>query len=230
MKTPDCTIFEPRSCSLPLAATCRAYHFAYNAGETDVSDPAARVTKYFFDGTPLTPRLVRVVNPDGSQVSYAYQKNGFSGVDCKGSANQLCSITDPRGNTTRFTYAAPLLGLSRLVSITDRRGTSTSFTYSSSPDTTTVDQAGQRRLFQAIDDSGRVGEIDEGSTSNSFLHQTLNTFDTPGATCRKPDAVVDNNLCRLVKKSLTAQMWTDAVSKTFPGRIIVGKDLLELPI
>src|SRR5262249_19522311 len=73
------------------------------------------------------------------------------------------------------------------------------------PDTTTVDQAGQRRLFKSIDSSGRVGEVDEGSTGNSFLHQTLNTFDTPGATCRRPDPVVDNNLCRQVSKSLTAQ-------------------------
>ena len=106
--------------------------------------------------------------------------------------------------TTSFTYGgAPLLGLAKLASISDRRGTSTSFTYSSSPDTTTVDQAGQRRLFKSIDDSGRVGEINEGATSNSFLHQTLRTFDKPGATCRRPDAVVDNNLCRQVKKSLS---------------------------
>jgi RHS repeat-associated protein len=203
---PLTTIFEARSCALPLVSTCRAYHFSYSGGETDVTDPAARVTRYFFDSTPLTPRLVRVVNPDGSQVSYAYQKNAFSGVDCHGSANQLCSITDPRGNTTSFTYTLPpLIGLNKLAALTDRRGSPTTFSYSTSPDTTTVDQAGHRQRFQSIDASGRVGETDEGDTSNSFLHQTLDTWDTAGATCRQPDAVVDNNLCREVKRSLTAQ-------------------------
>jgi RHS repeat-associated protein len=213
---PLTTIFEPRSCTQPLAATCRAYHFSYNGGETDVTDPAGRLTKYFFDATPLTPRLVRVVNPDGSQVSYAYQKNAFSGVDCHGSPNELCSITDPRGNTTSFTYTPPpLIGLNKVATMTDRRGSATTFAYSTSPDMTTVDQAGHRQRFQSIDASGRVGEIDEGDTGNNFLHQTLNTWDTPGATCRQPDPVVDNDLCRQVKRSLTAQTPDSDLSRVY---------------
>jgi RHS repeat-associated protein len=200
------TIFEPRSCSLPLAATCRAFRFSYSGGETDVTDPAGRLTKYLFDATPLTPRLVKVVNPDGSQVGYAYQKNASSGVDCHGSANQLCSITDPRGNTTSFTYTPPpLVGLNKLATMTDRRGTATTFTYHTSPDFVTADAAGHRSRFQAIDSSGRVGEIDEGDTSDNYPSQTLRTWDVAGATCRQPDAVVDNNLCRQVSRSLTAQ-------------------------
>jgi RHS repeat-associated protein/uncharacterized repeat protein (TIGR01451 family) len=197
------SIFEPRSCGLPLASTCRAFRFSYGSGETDVTDPAGRVTRYLFDNTPLTPRLVKVVNPDGSQVSYAYQVNAFSGVDCGGSANQLCSITDNRGNTSRFTYQAPLIGLSRLTSLTDRRGTTTTLTYHTSPDFVTADTAGHRSRFQNIDDSGRVAEIDEGDTSDNVLHQTLNTWDTAAATCQQPDHVVNNNLCRQVKRSLT---------------------------
>jgi RHS repeat-associated protein len=213
---PLTTIVEARSCTQPFAATCRAYHFSYSGGETDVTDPAGRVTKYFFDATPLTPRLVKVVNPDGSQVSYAYQKNAFSGVDCHGSPNELCSTTDPHGNTTSFSYTPPpLIGLNKVATMTDRRGSTTTFTYSTSPDTTTADESGHRSRFQAIDDSGRVGEIDEGDTSNNFLHQTLNTWDTAGATCRQPDPVVDNNLCRRVFKSLTAQTPDNDVSHAY---------------
>jgi RHS repeat-associated protein len=213
---PLTTIFEPRSCSLPLAATCRAFRFSYSGGETDVTDPAGRVTKYLFDATPLTPRLVRVVNPDGSQVSYAYQKNAFSGVDCHGSANQLCSITDPRGNTSSFTYTPPpLVGLNKLATMTDRRGSATAFTYHTSPDFVTADQAGHRSRFQAIDSSGRVGEIDEGDTADNYPGQSLRTWDVAGATCRQPDAVVDNDLCRQVVRSLTAQTPDQDISHVY---------------
>jgi RHS repeat-associated protein len=221
---PLTAIFEPRSCSLPLSATCRALRFSYGAGETDVTDPAGRVTKYLFDATPLTPRLTRVVNPDGSAVGYAYQKNAFSGIDCHGSANQLCAITDPRGNTTSFTYTPPpLIGLDRLATLTDRRGTVTSFTYHTSPDFATADTAGHRQRFQGIDQSGRVGEIDQGDTSDNYPHQTLDTWDTAGATCRQPDAVVDNDLCREVAKSLTAQTPDDDTSFVYndQGRVLV---------
>ena len=209
-------IYEPRSCSQPLASTCRAIRFHYGLGETEVTDPAGRVTKYFFDNTPLTPRLIKVVNPDGSQVQYAYQVNAFSGVDCGGSANQLCSITDNRGNNTRFTYTPPpLIGLDKVATMTDRRGTTTAFTYTTSPDSATADTAGHRSRFLSIDDSGRVGEIDEGDTSNNFLHQTLNTWDVAGATCQQPDAVVNNNLCRQVVKSLTSATPDEDMTYTY---------------
>jgi ribonuclease BN (tRNA processing enzyme) len=31
-------------------------------------------------------------------------------------------------------------------------------------------------------------------------------------------------------KSLTPQVWTDAVKTTFTGNVVVGRDLLEMPL
>lgn len=193
------TVYEPRSCANPADPLCRATRFTY-VGElqTDVLDPAGRTTSYIFD-TAIPKRLVQVRNPDGSVIDYTY-----GAANCTGAAsNQLCSVTDPRGATTRFTYSSNPApgGLPRVASIVDRNSNTTTVNYGSS---ITSDQGSQRRRFLAIDSTGRVGEIDEGTTGDVYLHQTLYTWDAPGAICRQPDAVVDNNLCRVVRESFTA--------------------------
>ena len=196
--------------SISEPATGRGFSFSYPAAtEADIVDPGGRIGRYTFDAG-LNPHLKEVATyaRDGatllSDVKYTYG-------GCGGTADQMCSTTDPRADTTTFTYrttysnAAPFLGPPKLAGLTDRRGTATSFSYSASPDTFTADESGQRRLFQAIDASGRVGEIDAGDTGGTVLNQTLNTWDAAGGTtCRQPDNLVDNHLCTTTRKSLSA--------------------------
>jgi RHS repeat-associated protein/uncharacterized repeat protein (TIGR01451 family) len=190
----------------------RAMTFTYPTGtETDMVDPAGRRTQYLFD-TASPAHLTRVVNPDevagvtSDHISYTY--GGCTGA----SANQLCSITDARGGITNFTYTgtssdgspATYLGPPHLKSMSGRSGTvaSTNLSYYTSPDYVTADQSSERRKFQGIDSAGRVGEIDTGNTSNTFLRQSLLTWDS--AACRKPHQQNDNNLCHVVNKALNA--------------------------
>ena len=207
------SIYEPRSSSAP-PPTCpsqptatRAFRFCYPSGtETDVTDPAGRLTKFIQDASG---HLIQVVNPDpngASVVNYAY------GTTCnvagsQPTADQLCSITDPRTHTTTFGYAAAAYGLPQLTKINDRRVTASdpaaapvTLTYSSSY--VTADQGGHRQRFESIDATGRVGEIDGGTTADVYSHQALFSWDTTGAPCRKPDNRVDNDLCQAVRKSL----------------------------
>jgi RHS repeat-associated protein len=202
------TVYEPRSCTYPLAATCRSFAFSYPSSlETDVVDPAGRMTKYKFDAA--TPQhLIEVDNPDGSKENYVY--GGCSGA----SVDQLCQVTDLRNNVSRFTYTAIAgqPGPSGATSVVDRRGNATVLTYLRPPqnaDYVTSDQGGERRTFLSIDTSGRVGEIREGLSSDNYLHQAYYTWDASGQTCRQPDNAVDNNLCRLQRKSLASSSTPD---------------------
>ena len=191
-------------------ASGRAFTWSYPSGtETVITDPAGRIAHYKFDGTFPASHLTEVITdaPNGTTVlsDLHYTYGG-----CGGTADQLCSASDPRGNLVHTTYTTSyvggggsILGLPHVASFTDRRGTATSFSYSASPDQLTADIGSERQVFKAIDATGRVGERDDGDTSNNVLHQTLSTWDTPGATCRQPDQVVDNNLCRSVRKALT---------------------------
>jgi RHS repeat-associated protein len=188
------TVYEPRSCTNPATLTCRAFRFTYLSAEIDVADPAGRTTKYFLD-TATPSHLAKVINPDSSQLLYTY--GGCAGA----SSNQLCSATDPRGSSTNFTYSGATIGSPRVASVSDRLGHQTSLSYFSSPDYVTADLASERQRFQSIDSSGRVGEIDQGDTSDNYLHQSLYTWDVVGNTCRQPDQVVDNDLCKLVRKA-----------------------------
>jgi RHS repeat-associated protein len=192
------TVYEPRSCANPATATCRAFRFSYpSSTRTEVVDPGGRTTAYVFDSSNPA-HLISVENDDGTTIAYTYGSGECAGAD----ANQLCSVTDPRGAVTRFTYEPSTLGPPRVATLTDRRGSTTTLTYYSSPDYVTADISGQRTRFQTIDAAGRVGQIDEGDTSDTYLRQALYTWDTDGATCREPDDQADNNLCRLVRDSL----------------------------
>jgi RHS repeat-associated protein len=202
------TVYEPRSCSNPSTATCRAYRFTYLTGETDVVDPAGRTTKYIFD-TATPAHLTKVVNPDASQLVYAY------GICTGASTNQLCSATDPRGNATSFTYSAAPLSAPRIATITDRLGHQTVLSYYTSPDYVTANLSLERVRYQAIDSSGRVGEVDQGDTSDNYLRQSLYTWDVIGGTCRQPDTVIDNNLCKLVRKSITTATPDESTAYTY---------------
>ncbi|MBV9100382.1 MAG: hypothetical protein JO198_04980 [Candidatus Dormibacteraeota bacterium] len=198
-------IFEP--------VTGRAFTFAYHVGQSDavdITDAAGRVAHYYLDSTLPAANLteVKTYARDGSTVLsdllYTY------GSSCGGNANQLCSAKDPRGDATSFTYSStysdghtPLLGLAHVASETDRMGNTQNFSYSLSPDTLTVTQGNHQSVYSSIDSTGRVGDITEGDTSNNVLHETVNTWDASGATCRQPDNVVDNNLCTVAHKAFS---------------------------
>jgi RHS repeat-associated protein len=211
------TVYEPRSCADPAAPTCRAFRFDYSRDrETRITDPAGRTTRYLFDANPpATRHLMEVVNPDGTRDLYTYQGvsyGGSTGVCDNASPGQLCTVKDHSGKQTFFTYKGGFLGPARLASIKDRRATVTTFKYP--PDTqghTRVDVAnpGQWVLFSGIDSAGRVAKIDEGGGTTPAVRTTELTWDTPSATCRRPDARVDNNLCRQVRRSYELNFGAD---------------------
>ncbi|HET9732002.1 MAG TPA: fibronectin type III domain-containing protein [Acidimicrobiales bacterium] len=204
----------------PSTTTCRKFAFSYGTSSMTVTDPAGRQTVYTYgqaipaSGLLNGLQLTQVTNPDGTKLNYAYGACSSSG------ANQLCSASDPRGNTTSFTYTAGYQGPPRVATITDRRanastgaGSVTTFTYSTSASYTTADTgppatscsgnaACHEQRFSSIDSLGRVGEVDEGDATQNYLHQTLNTWDTTSSPCRQPDKAVDNNLCRQVRRAL----------------------------
>ncbi|HEV3232011.1 MAG TPA: fibronectin type III domain-containing protein, partial [Candidatus Dormibacteraeota bacterium] len=233
-------VYEPRSCPTPpappvsspltpappAASLCRTYELQYavNNGLLTVTiwDPSGgyspsgappRPTTYLLDGGTLSSHLVEVDNPDGSRLHYTY------GSGCSISTQQLCSVVDGNGGTTRFTYGPGALGGAppAVTGITDRQGNPTTLTYPD-PTMTVVDRSGERQLFSAIDARGRVGRLDEGDTSgtNPYLRSTSFTWDTSNVTCRQPDARVDNNLCRRVQYAAPGTPTTAPTSQ--PGK------------
>ncbi len=227
-------VYQPRSCTpgspqtspaLPLPSNCRRFDIQYSAdnktvtawdpsGDITSNDTSGRPTRYHLDGNSPVSHLTSVDNPDGSHLYYAYG-------GCGGTADQLCSATDPRGNTTSFTYGNnPIVGAPPMVAtMTERRTTQTSFTYAADGSSTTVDRTSERQRFSSIDGIGRVGQLDEGDTSgsNRYQHTTQYSWDTSSTTCRQPSPGVDNNLCHVVRYYL-------AGTPTAAATTTAGKD------
>jgi RHS repeat-associated protein len=200
----------------------------------DLTDAADRVTRYCQTGT-TTKYLTRVVNPDGSTLDYRYQgiarADGVAAATCSGFTGQLCATTDARGSATSFTYAdvagGPTMTASMraVTAVTDRRGKVTQLDYqygASSPyvnaNRTDMDPANpsvvrsrQRVRYSAIDSSGRVQQVDEGSPAASApndpalidsLRQTMFGWDSGSTTCNTHEPHVDNLLCGTTRKTL----------------------------
>lgn len=210
-------VYEPRSCSLPLASTCRSFTFSYPTSQTvAVIDPAGRTTTYHLD-TATPAHLTSVDNPDGTHLTYGYGT-------CGGTANQLCSATDPRGGTTSFTYSTVSLGLPRIAQVTDRDGNATHFTYSTSDLTANLsaDIGTERRRYSGIDDTGRVGQLDQGTTADLYSRHTTYGWDGTGATCVRPSGRIDNQLCQVTRSALTSATPDETASFTYndEGRML----------
>ena len=197
-----------RSVTEDCSAACRATTFTYDdsANTATVTDPAGRATVYRFTLSGVKKYLTAVSEPaeaGGAGWAYTYQGVNDS-AGCAGATGQMCSVRDPRGGTTRFGYrTAGALAPPDIASVTDRRGHSSTFTYAAGRDVTTVDKAGKRMRSSLIDATGRVGQLDEGSTADFYRRSTSYTWDKPGATCRLRDSVVDNNLCAVKRAALT---------------------------
>lgn len=218
---------------------CRSMTISYYNGTTDVTttatptttitsatviDAAHLHTTYTFAASNGMRLLTQVTNPDGTSVRYGYQGDGTT-PSCGGSAGQLCTITDERGNTTRFAYNGnaagdPTLGPPRVTRVTNRRGYATTVAYSDANSraggSTTVTElaAGngadaanndRQQVYGPIDGDGRVWQLLEGTggvtTANAFrITQTSwDGTDPTGATT--PGCVIDgsrrqnNNRC-----------------------------------
>jgi len=233
-----------------LPATCRKLSFAYDATTPlhwmAVTDPAGRVVQYNFTYVGATRYLTQVVNncadpaknvpppcsatPVGSSGAMTMTYHGVGTGSCGGSVGELCSVTDPMGDSsntaspyaTQVTYGTvSTIGPKWVTALTDRRGNATTFTYSTTQGSryTLADQGNHRQQFRSIDRRGRVGEVDEGDTSNNSLHVTLRTWDhdadsefSTAQNCRQPDARVDNDLCQQVVRSLAAGSSSDATT------------------
>lgn len=183
----------------------RAVTLTYpSATETDIADPAQRVTKYTFDAAG--GHLTTVTNPDASTVTYSYGA-------CTGATSaQMCATTDPRGHSTSFGYTTTwsdgsmVVGPPKLARISDRNGAVSTVTHVHMPDSVTVDRGIERTQYALFDSSGSAAEIDgidmTTASAPKTLHTTLLTWDTASgaSTCRQPDAAVDHNLCRSFRK------------------------------
>ncbi|HEV7888069.1 MAG TPA: DUF6531 domain-containing protein, partial [Acidimicrobiales bacterium] len=118
----------------PIAAACRGFRLTYpTSTETQVKDPAGRVTRYLFSGT--TPnRLTQVVNPPdaaGATSTLTYQYGTCGIANSAANPNQLCSVGEPRGHPAKFAYQAggPAGSPPYVSAAFDRQGTGENFVY-----------------------------------------------------------------------------------------------------
>ncbi|MHB8488854.1 MAG: fibronectin type III domain-containing protein [Candidatus Dormibacteria bacterium] len=180
-----------------------------------ITDPGGEKTIY----TDTSGNLTAVANPDGTGLSYTY--GGCTGA----SSIQLCSAKDGRGNATTFSYTAAPAGPALVSTVVDRNGNTTTVTYNST--NVTADRGSERTAYAAIDASGRVGEVDAGSTSNAWLHRTFYGWDTAASGCRQPDAGVDNDLCFIIRRGLTAGAPDRVTDYTYgdEGQMLAQRDI-----
>ncbi len=182
----------------------RAYSLVYTTWsggtEVNISDPAGEVTSYQDNSAG---DLVNVINPSATELHYTYG-------GCGGSASQLCSAQNPDGNTVTFSYATSTIGGPAVISdVTDLLGTETAYTYGAKGAVVNAITGTEEEHFAQVDPLGRVGVVDEGSTSTTqggpagiWLHTTLYDWDTTGSTCQQPDHEPDNNLCEILELGL----------------------------
>lgn len=226
--------------SVSLTPGCRALVFSYPlATETDIIDPGGRTTQYLRNSSNQLLEVKNVQAGTAYQYTYSTQSS-----NCGSSYGQLCSASDlnlPTSNTTSpcattsapqhitcFGYTAPAsgLGLPQLTTLTERRGYSTTFTYThgttvnacgtTSSDYVTADRSGERQRLECIDPAGSVGEIDQGTTGDTYQRQTLNFWDTGGqGTCVQPAPTTDHNLCRSFRYTLNGAWTAEDTSYTF---------------
>ncbi|HEX9696346.1 MAG TPA: RHS repeat-associated core domain-containing protein [Actinomycetota bacterium] len=211
------TVFEPAACADPYAAgnKCRALKFTYASDRVTVTDPAGRTTEYIRNAS----ELLEFVKTNGVQLfAYTYGT-------CTGHASQVCSVTDPRGKVTRFTYAihdANRPDRARVTKIKDRNASETNLIYDSSTQTTVNSgTAAQQNLtvntYSEIDSAGRVKVVTEGPVATPLRRATY-TWDGSNAakdnSCRA-DNVLDNNLCSVHREALTGSSPSDEHTFTY---------------
>jgi RHS repeat-associated protein len=203
----------------------RAYTLTYTTWsggiQVNITDPAGEVTSYQDNAAG---DLVNVLNPSGSSLHYTYG-------GCGGSATQLCSAQNPDGTTVSFAYqASPFGGPAEISGVTDLLGTQTAYGYGANGAVVNAVTGTEEEHFAQVDALGRVGEVDEGLTTQGaagvWLHTTLDVWDTSG--CQQPDAGPDNELCDILELGLdNGQTPNRETQYTYndEGAILVQDDL-----
>ncbi len=195
----------------------RKFKLAYAGSTVTITDPGGEQTVYTL---AANNDLSTVANPDGTSLSYTY------GTSCNGdSYKQMCSASDGRGHSTNFTYQTAANGPPMVATIVDRNGNTTTITYNST--NVTSDRGTERTAYASIDASGRVGEIDAGSTANAWLSRTFYGWDTSTLGCRQPDAGVDNDLCSIIRRGMTAGAPDRVTDYTYgdEGQMLAQRDV-----
>jgi RHS repeat-associated protein len=196
--------------SVVEVSTNRAITFTYpTSSQMVVTDPAGRVTTYLLD---TSGRLQTVQNPDSSSVTYAY------GTCAGAGASQLCKATDPRGNSTNFTYALAS-SLYKVASMVERGGTSTTVTYGSN--LVNFDSSGERTQVANFDVTGRATDTYQGDTGSAWLRHEKATW----GTCSLGKD--DNQLCELRRYSASTQAPDEDTVYTynFEGRQLTARSV-----
>jgi ribonuclease BN (tRNA processing enzyme) len=71
-----------------------------------------------------------------------------------------------------------------------------------------------------------ASKLKESITSHHTLAEDVGRI----ASMAKVKSLVLNHFVPADDKSITEQVWLDAVKSTFNGNVIVGKDLMDLPL
>jgi RHS repeat-associated protein len=195
----------------------RKFKLAYAGSTVTITDPGGEQTVYTL---AANNDLSTVANPDGTSLSYTY------GTSCNGdSYKQMCSAGDGRAHSTNFTYQTAANGPPVVATIVDRNGNTTTLTYNST--NVTADRGTERTAYASIDPSGRVGEVDAGSTANAWLSRTFYGWDTSTLGCRQPDAGVDNDLCYIIRRGMTAGAPDRVTDYTYgdEGQMLAQRDV-----
>jgi RHS repeat-associated protein len=254
----DLTGVDESGCPTSSGASCPNISLAYGTTpafgsnsnglpDITVTDTAGRVTTYVMDGQSPVDHLTQVWDPGnpmnivgGQLVGTPSEQYGYwtPGSTCDPGATTtaasyglLCSVTDPDGHVTKFTYTNPPLGPAQVQTIQSPRSVASSgasgseslFAYSVAAADTVVDTATStvlnpsgapstgcannagcdQTLYSNIDGSGRVGETSIGNGANDYLKQTDFFWDGDQiASCRQPDNMVDNDLCQEIVRAV----------------------------
>jgi len=210
----------------------RAYTLSYTTWsggvQVNIADPAGEVTSYQENSAG---DLVNVLNPSGSSLHYTYGA-------CGGSTPQLCSAQNPDGNTVTFSYqGSPFGGPAEIYQVTGLQTTTspqpaTTYNYGANGAVVSAITGTEEEHFAQVDALGRVGEVDEGSTTQGaagvWLHTTLYEWDTSTLSCQHPDAGPDNELCDILELGLdNGQTPNRETQYTYndEGAILVQDDL-----
>jgi RHS repeat-associated protein len=198
---------------------------------TQVTDAQARSVSYTYDSYGQITKATDGLSAQNA-TSYAYQ--GVSGASCGAKTGELCSVTNPDGNTTSYGYdsarqltsitpPSPLGKTSYTydpdgnpTQVTDGRGDTTAYTWNSTAELTQAAPAGLAAASWSYDPDGNLtnttGESGTQSLTWDALGRLAGSTDTAGlVTAYNYDT--EGNLTSLVNAAGTTSYTYSAVNK-----------------
>jgi RHS repeat-associated protein len=137
---------------------------------------ASGTTRYDYD--PIMRRLVRVTQPDGRYIRYAYDGRGERTL----MADSMAAGSPE--DVTQYAYDA----LGRLVQVTDPQGGITSYTYDADGNLTTTSLPNGVTETDAYDSLNRVIEILAKNSAGATISDFAYTLDANGNRTKEDDA------------------------------------------